>query len=143
MYRLDYSKRGYRLIIDLIIDLIKAYIKDVDTIEVNPVSVFSLRGLNNFNFNPFRYIYEGIYSGIYSDIYNGIYEGTYYEGISLIEIYIVVINSLLATLIKIIIEIIITSIDIFRLILFKIFSSKINIKEAINSLYTVFYSVFI
>ena len=55
------------------------------------------------------------------------------------EIYIVVINSLLTTLVKVITA----SINISYFILFKTLSSRINIKEIINSLYIIFYSVFI
>ena len=113
--------------------------KDVDIIKINPVSVFSLRVLSNSNFIPFKYIYNNIYNDIYSDIYKGIY----YENTFLIEIYIIIINSLLTALTKVVIKIIITSINISYLILFEALSFKINIKEAVNSSYTAFYSVFI
>ena len=52
-------------------------------------------------------------------------------------------NSLLIALVKIVIKTLITLINIFYLIPFKIFFFKINIREAINSLYINFYSVFI
>ena len=59
------------------------------------------------------------------------------------KIYIVVINSLLIALARVVAKVIITLINISYLILFEAFFSKINIKEVVNSLYIVFYNVFI
>ena len=87
--------------------------------------MFLLRVLSNFNFILFKYIYNNIYS---EDIY---------EDTSLIEIYIIIINSLLTTLAKIIT----TLINIFYLILFKTFFFKINIKKIVNSSYIVFSNI--
>ena len=105
--------------------------KDVNIIVIDFISVFSLRILSNFNSILFRYIYNNIYSDIYNE--------DIYKDISLIRIYIIVINSLLITLARVII----TIINISYFILFEALSSRINIKRIINSSYTIFYSVFI
>ena len=95
--------------------------------------MFLLRVLDNSNSIPFRDTYGDAYSSAYSDTCGG---GAY-GGISLTGIYIIITNSLLTALAKVII----TSINIFYLILFKTLFFKINIKEAINSLYIIFSSV--
>ena len=73
-------------------------------------------------------------------MYKGIYYGDIYKDISLTGIYIIVTNSL-TTLIKIVVKIIITSIDISRLIFFEVFFSKINIKEIVDNSRIAFYNI--
>ena len=58
-------------------------------------------------------------------------------------IYIVVMNFLLTALARVVVKIIIILINISYLNLFKAFSFRINIKEIINNLYIIFYSIFI
>ena len=55
----------------------------------------------------------------------------------------IVINSFLTILAKVVIEIVIILINISYHILFKTFFFKINIKKIINNLYIVFFSLFI
>ena len=96
--------------------------------------MFSLRVSGNFDSIPSRCICDSIYGGIYG--------GTYCGDTFLIRIRTVVTNSLTA-LAGVVVGVIITSIDISRLILFEALFFKTNIKKAVNSLCMIFYNVFI
>ena len=79
---------------------------------MNLASIFSLKVLSDFDFIPSRYIYKDIYKDTF-----------------LIEIRIIVINSFLTALAKIVIRIIITLINISYLIFLRLSFLKLILKE--------------